>query len=130
MSAATIIVPASNAYTVAATMEQSFTPAVARLPHKFIVFFPDIKFGNTVYRLHHPIELMLETVDGGWICQEKTFSLSGFGETSITAVHSVFEDFAVLWEEIAQAPDEDLSEDAQRTKGALLRFVKSASETA
>jgi hypothetical protein len=128
MSAATIIVPASNAYVVASTMEQSFTPAVQRLRQKFVIFFPDIKFEHTIYRLHRPIELILEAVDGGWLCQEKILSLSGFGKTSIAAVCSVFEDFAILWKEIAQAPDSELSEEAQVTKHELLDLVRSVNE--
>ncbi len=130
MSSATIIVPASNAYVVASTMEQSLAPTVARLPQKFIISFPDVKYDHFVYHLHRPIELILEEVDGGWLCQENTFSLSGFGKTDVAAVMSVFEDFAVLWDEIAQAPDEELSEDAQHTKLALLGFVKSVEHAA
>lgn len=124
MSTATIIVPETTAWALTAAVSLPVT----RLPQKFIVFFPDIKFERTIFRLTRPVELTLARVDGGWTCEEKLFSLFGFGETSMAAVCSVFEDFAVLWDEIASAPDESLSEDAQRTKLALLAFVKSVDD--
>ncbi len=111
-------------------MEQSVAFTLDRLPQQFIVKFPEIKFERTVFALDHPVELTLERVAGGWTCEEPEFSLFGFGETAAKAVCSVFEDFSVLWDEIAQAPDEDLSEDAQLTKYALLAFVKSVAESA
>jgi hypothetical protein len=130
MSTATIIVPTSNASALVSSMEQAFTLPSCRLPQKFIVSFTDIKFEHTVLHLTRPLELILQQQDGGWLCTEEMFSLSGFGKSNVAAVMSVFEDFTVLWDEIAQARDEELSEDAQRTKLALLGFVKSVEHTA
>jgi hypothetical protein len=41
------------------------------------------------------------------------------------ALRSFTEDFGVLWEEIAQAPDTDLTDDAIRLKYALRNIVES-----
>jgi hypothetical protein len=102
--------------------------AATRLP-KISVFFPDFQVDDTMFRLNRPLEVVLESAGKDeWVCQEKIFSLSGFGKTSVEAIYSVFEDIAVLWDEIAQAPDEELSENAQRTKRELLGFVKSVTK--
>ena len=107
---------------------QTLSPVAARFPQKLFIFFPDIKFDRFIFRLNRPIELALEAVQGGWICEDKRFALSGFGKTSAAAICSIFEDFTVLWKEIAQAPDEELSEEAQSTKHDLLGLVKSVEE--
>jgi hypothetical protein len=127
MSSATIIVPASNAWPLASSIEQGAAfPFLAKVPQKFIVKFSEIKFEHAVFNLNRPIELTLEEVaSADWVCEEPTFALFARSNTSKDAVCSCFEDFSVLWEEIAQAQDEELSEDAKRTKRALLCLVKS-----
>lgn len=128
MSSGFTVVPTSSANAGIASLEQTVTfPRIDGFLQKFIVHFDDIKFGRFTFRLVSPIELTLEKVDGGWTCQEGRFSLFGFGPTDVAAVLSVFEDFAVLWEEIAQAPDNTLSDDAVRLKRLLLSQVHSAS---
>ena len=129
-AAANNIVPMTNVNALVSSPEQGAFLPTCRLPQKFIVFFPDIKFERTIFRLTRPFELTLQASDGGWLCTEEMFSLSGFGGTSVAAVCSVFEDFAVLWDEIAQAPDEELSDEAQRTKLTLLGFVKEVDHSA
>ena len=126
MSNATIIVPTSSASSAMASLEQTVAlPRVDGHGQKFIVHFDDIKFGRLTFELTSPIELTLERVDGGWTCHETRLSLFGFGKTNVDAVLSVFEDFAVLWEEIAQAPDDALSDDAIRLKQLIHSQVKS-----
>jgi len=117
----------SNAWALASAMEQGTAfPILGRLPQKFIVHFSDIKVAHAVFRLKTPLELTLEEVaPNDWACEEPTLSLFARGRTSAKAVCSCFEDFAVLWDEIAQSPDEDLAEDAKSTKRALLSLVKS-----
>jgi hypothetical protein len=126
MSAGFTVVPTSSANAAVASLEQTVSiPSVDGLLQKFVVHFDDIKFGRLTFKLTSPIELTLESVEGGWTCQEGELSLFGFGPTSVAAVLSVFEDFAVLWEEIAQAPDDALSADAIRLKGLLRSKVES-----
>jgi hypothetical protein len=130
MSSGFTILPTSSASAAIASLEQTVPlPSVDGLLQKFIIRFDDIKFGRITFRLVSPIELTLEKVDGGWNCQEGRFSLFGFGLTDVAAVLSVFEDFAVLWKEIAQVPDDTLSEDAIRLKNLLRAQVQSTTES-
>lgn len=46
------------------------------------------------------------------------------GDTLGDAVNTFCEDFAVLWDEIAKAPDDSLAPDAQRLKGILRLLVR------
>jgi hypothetical protein len=129
MSNATIAIPTSNVYAVAAAVEQATTFSLSDcFPQKFIVSFEEVKVDRRVFQLNRPLDLLLERADGGWSCEEPILALVGFAGESVDAVCSVFEDFSVLWDEIAQAPDDVLSEDAQRTKQELLSFVKSVKE--
>jgi hypothetical protein len=129
MSGAAIVVPASNAWSLASSMEQgSAFPFFERFPQKFIVPFKDVKVDHRVFQLNQPLDLFLERVDEGWSCEEPILGLFGFGKNNVKAVCSVFQDFSVLWDEIAQAPNDVLSDDAQRIKLKLLSFVKSVTE--
>ncbi|MHB8539434.1 MAG: hypothetical protein ACYDCD_00620 [Candidatus Acidiferrales bacterium] len=91
---------------------------------KFLISLDEIKFDGTVFRLNAPIQIAIYVEDGLWNCEQKDFSSLSFGPTLERAIHSFREDFAILWHEIAQAPDEDLTGDAQRVKRALLSAVK------
>ena len=71
-----------------------------------------------------PINLSLYGEDGSWTCEYKEFSSLSFGPTPTQAVQSFFEDFSVLWDEIAEAKDDALAPDARRIKQALLAAVK------
>jgi len=98
-----------------------------KFPAKFVVHFSDIKFNSVTFTLRRPLELTLSQDNGGWTCEEATLSLFSFGATDVLAVCSLFEDFAVLWEEIAQASNDSLSEDAIQLKQRLLSLVQSVS---
>jgi hypothetical protein len=130
MANATIIFEGSSANVVESSVqfEQTFEPVVSRSPRKLFIFFPDVKFEQFIFRLREPLELVLEVVEGGWVCQSRVLSLSGFGATSAEAIYSIFEDFAVLWDEIALAHDGDLSDDARHTKNTLLKLVIAVEE--
>lgn len=121
--------PLSDMYSFAASVEQSAIFSLSDcFPSKITVAFQEVKVGRRIFKLNRPLELLLELVAGGWSCEEPVLELFGFGKKSAESVCSVFQDFSVLWDEIAQAPDDILSEGAQRTKRDLLAFVKSVSE--
>jgi hypothetical protein len=126
MSAATIIgVP--NIGAVMSSMEQLIVlPPMCRQPQKFVVQFDEIKCAHSAFILNHPIELTLGQTDGGWLCEDASAKLPiyAFGETDLRAVYSFFEDFCVLWEEIAESPDDSLTDNAKNTKHYLLSLVR------
>jgi hypothetical protein len=92
---------------------------------KFLVKLSEIKFDGTVFTFHNPIEVTLYEEDKMWVCEAPQFSIFAYGQTTTEAAHSFNEDFAVLWDEIGQAPDNSLSQDAQQLKRTLLAAVKS-----
>lgn len=91
---------------------------------KFLINLEDVKFCGTIFYLHKPICLVLYYDDGDWICENKDLSSVSLGTTPELAVHAFGDDFAVLWEEIGKAPDEQLTIDARKIKSALLSAVK------
>jgi len=91
---------------------------------KFRITLPVLKYCKTVFRLNEPIEVALYAENGQWVCENESLgSLSGAG-TPECAVHGFCQDFAVLWEEIAKAPDDILSPDARKLKGVLHLLVR------
>jgi hypothetical protein len=90
----------------------------------FLVELEDIVFAEKIFRLHTPMFVTVSAEDGVWYCENKDLSSLAFGATAEQAVYSFCEDFSVLWDEIAMAPDEMLTLDAQRVKNALLTAVK------
>lgn len=131
MAAATISMSNSNLGAIAVSPEQAIAEQTIaiRAPHSFIIYFPDIKTAHSIFHLNKPVELTLtrDSDSNGWACEEKTLPLFAFGDNDngANAVFSLFEDFAVLWDEIAQVPDNLLNPEAQVTKAKLLSMVKS-----
>jgi hypothetical protein len=93
---------------------------------KYLIKLDVIKFDGTVFELNDVIQVALYREDDVWYCEEEKFSTLAFGDTAEEAVHSFCEDFAVLWEEIALAPDDSLTQEAQKVKQNLLAAVRSA----
>jgi hypothetical protein len=75
------------------------------------------------FDFHAPIDLHLSFEVGVWICQWD--GIESVGSDATEACMSFCEDFSVLWEEIAQAKDDELTKKAQETKRRMLEVVKS-----
>lgn len=84
----------------------------------------EIRFHNRLFEFHKPIELLLHQDEGGvWMCE--CCDILSVGRTPTEAALSFCEDFSMLWDEIAQLPDSDLTRQAQDTKRCILAVVKS-----
>lgn len=97
-----------------------------------IVFEPgfqilhEIESGGQVFRLREPVDVHVWIEDGLWINQSNDLSILAAGLSKGVALRSFCEDFAVLWERIASAPDNHLTPDAIKVKQAFHRTVESA----
>ena len=118
--------PMSNLSEMCVLIEQEFFSSSAPFPKlsKAQARLDEIRYGGTVFRLNAAIEISLYMEDGLWNCEYQPFSSLSSGPTPEQALYSFCEDFSVLWHEIAQAPDETLTEDARKLKQALLSAVK------
>jgi len=119
----------TNVYGLVSSMKQpwlALSPTLNCRPlQKFIIKLPELRFDGTVFELIPPVELTLYREDGGWTCELSKFSIVAFGKTPEEAVRSFSEDLSVLWDEIAQAPDDTLSKEAVQVKRSLVSAVKS-----
>jgi hypothetical protein len=109
------------------SIEQGFSfPVTFSLPKpsRLLVPLSGIVSGGRIFRLTVPIVVELCAEDGAWLCEYKPFSILSFGASPQQSVFSFFEDFAVLWDEIAEARDETLAGDALRVKQELRSAVK------
>jgi hypothetical protein len=99
--------------------------SVRARPTKYIIKLEEIPYNGKVFRLNAAIFVdLFEEEGGGWCCEYKDLSSLAFGATPQEAVHSFGEDFAVLWNEIAEAPNETLAPDAQQLKEILRSLVR------
>jgi hypothetical protein len=81
--------------------------------------------GRSIFHLRAPIHVAVAEEDGMWHCESALLGIIAAGSSQDDAVGSFNEDFGVLWEEIAQAPDTDLTDDAIRLKHVLQNIVES-----
>lgn len=102
----------------------SVSPAIAP-SQKFGLRLQEIRFDGTVCLLNSPLLVLLSVEEGSWRCEDEGGHIISFGDSSETALHSFCEDFVVLWREIANAPDSDLTSDAQQVKRFLVSIVQS-----
>ena len=70
--------------------------------------------GGNVFRLRAPIQVEIAEEGGMWHCESAAFGILAAGSSQEDALRSFAEDVAVLWEEIAQAPDAE-----RRDRGEL-----------
>jgi hypothetical protein len=82
-----------------------------------------IHFHERIFEFHKPVEFKFTQNADVWECEAS--GITSFGTSAQDAVLSFCEDFSVLWDQIAQAPDESLAKSAQRIKGNMLFVVKS-----
>lgn len=111
--------------------EQLFTEYCDRseVP-KLRISLPVIKFCGVVFRLNEPIDVSLCAEDGLWICEYGALGSIASGDTPERAVHAFCEDFTVLWDQIANTPNEALAPDAQAVKAHLGALVKAVEKEA
>ena len=100
-------------------------PVLTQPAQKFAVNLDEIRFDSTIYRLKAPLQVILSFEDEAWNCEDCQHQIVSFGDTREAALHSFCEDFAVLWEVIANASDDELTADAQRVKDFLISIVQS-----
>ena len=89
----------------------------------FRVALEKVGFNHRTFQFRQPIELSLTQDEDVWSCE--ACGIISVGSDPQGATMSFCEDFSVCWDQIAQKPDEFLSEDAQATKKCMLSIVKS-----
>jgi hypothetical protein len=65
----------------------------------------ELQDGGNVFHLRAPIQVEVAVENGLWQLESTTLGIVAAGPSQEDALRSFTEDFAVLWEEIAQAPD-------------------------
>jgi hypothetical protein len=86
-----------------------------------------IRASSRVFTLNAPLEIASFRQDDLWYYESKPLSMLSFGHSQDEALNSFHEDFAVLWDAIAQSPDEALTNGAVAVKRELHRIVRSVS---
>lgn len=87
------------------------------------LFFSEIRSQGRVFHLNPLLQIDSSNLDGYWCYESKPLSLCAFGTSRQEALDSFMEDFSVLWDAIAQAPDESLTGDAIAVKHTFQKLV-------
>jgi hypothetical protein len=80
------------------------------------------------FLLNRPVEVKIANSVDGWSFESKPLSILAFGRSKQEAFDSFAEDFAVLWDAIAESPSESLARDAVAVKRAFQQLVVSVAE--
>lgn len=75
------------------------------------------------FSFKEPLEVSAELDDGMWIYHNSLINLWGFCERPEDALRDLHENFAYLWDEIAQQHDDLLDGGALEIKRNLLKLV-------
>jgi hypothetical protein len=84
----------------------------------------EIRSQDRLFRLNQPLRIEVSSFLGGWSYESKPLSILAFGRSRQEALASFMEDFSVLWDAIAQAPDEALTVEAIAVKYAFRQLVR------
>lgn len=90
----------------------------------FPIELDEVIYDGTKFLLNNPIILKVYVEDGVWCCENNQLASFSYGSSIERAVHGFCEDFAILWSEIAKAPNDILTNDAKRIKYSLRAVVK------
>lgn len=88
--------------------------------------FEVFHFGGQNFRLRTPLVAQRNQHHGVWSYESPELSIFAVGKSQSDALYSFVEDFAALWNGIAQADDSALTGDAIDMKRTLLNLVESA----
>jgi len=88
------------------------------------VVLQEIRSQGRIFHLIQPLIIAVSRFGGGWCYESKPFAILAFGASKHDALDSFTEDFLVLWDAIAQAPEESLTEDAIPVKHAFQQLVR------
>jgi hypothetical protein len=109
-------------------IESSGHTAPAELaPATGTVFLDEVRSQGRRFRLNQPVRIAVTNSADGWCYESKPLAILAFGRSKQQAQDSFAEDFAVLWDAIAQTPDESLTGDAIAVKRAFHEIVESVS---
>lgn len=86
---------------------------------------PEIHHAGNIFRLTEPIRTSVFCENAIFYCESKPLSILSFGHTRDDARRAFNEDFAMMWDEIAQSPDDALTPDAKIVKDRFLALVNS-----
>jgi hypothetical protein len=95
------------------------------MPSQIHATLSKVEQNGRVFRLNTPILVNLFVEDALHYCEHPPLSIMSFGPSQSDAVHSFCEDFAMLWDAIAQSEDDSLTPDAKVVKQRLKAVVNS-----
>jgi len=78
------------------------------------------------FELCRPLLCSLTTAEGRLVLTCSTLDIVAWGDTLKEALEGLKNEFAFLWTEYAEAPDEGLTTDARKLKEALRQSVRKA----
>jgi hypothetical protein len=88
------------------------------------VSFEEIVVPGRRFILKQPLSPHVYRENSIWYCEAQSLGILAFGHSSEEAVHSFLQDFSVVWDAIALAPDDSLTADAIDVKRAFRQIVK------
>jgi hypothetical protein len=82
-----------------------------------------IKWGNRTFELKRPLSCRMEYSEGMWVIECADIAARAYDRTREAAINAFAEEFAMLWDDYAQANDDQLAADALTIKHQLIEIV-------
>ena len=99
---------------------------VRKEKRKMNISITSFEVESRTYKFKKPLMLETEYVEGGICLTHKSLSLSACGKSLSECEQIIREELAMLWEEYALAPDDELTAGAIVLKNTLLGTVEGA----
>lgn len=85
----------------------------------------EIHASGRIFRLNRPIPITRFAENGMCYCEYRPLAIMSFGRSHALAMKSFNEDFAALWDAIAETDDDALTGDAIEVKKQFRNLVQS-----
>lgn len=100
--------------------------AVAGVPDARPIRLETVRLGDRVLRLTSPRDVAVRVEEGVLVAEIEELELVSYAPSGAELRDSLTEDLFMLWDDYAQAPDEDLTRDAIELKQAVRAFLQGA----
>ncbi len=85
----------------------------------------EVRASGRIFRLNRPLSVTRFSENGMCYCEYKPLAITSFGRSYALAMQAFHEDFAALWDAIAEVGDDALTGDAIEVKKEFRNLVQS-----
>lgn len=90
---------------------------------RFLHSMSCIDCGDRFFELNETLPIVFVEDGGRWVCEYEPLGLMGYGDNLCEAFRLLQEDLVATYDELAEEPDEALTEDARELRNQIVGLV-------